>query len=114
MKIKPAIIIPLCVLLSGCFTPEPKSLTSDRAPSAGARPSKTPARPKDKKSIPRLITDLDDPDPAIRFAAIYALAEITGQTFDYYYYDDAADRRAAVERWQAWLKDHPVSSGNGK
>jgi len=113
MNFKPAILLAMCASLSGCFTPEPKSLTSDSAPSA-IPAIKDAGESKDQKSIPRLITDLDDPDPAIRFAAIYALAEITGQTLDYYYYDDAADRRPAVARWQAWLNEHPVSSGSGK
>jgi hypothetical protein len=113
MNIKPAIILVLCSSMGGCFTPEPKSLNSDSAPSA-IPAIKDAGEAKNQKSIPRLITDLDDPDPAIRFAAINALSEITGDTFDYYYYDDAADRRPAVLRWQAWLKDHPVPSGTGE
>jgi hypothetical protein len=50
---------------------------------------------------------LDDEDSAIRFAAISALKRMTGQDLGYRYYDGEYDRRAAVERWRQWLKDHP-------
>jgi hypothetical protein len=112
MNIKPAILLALCASLSGCFTPDPKSLDSDRAPSA-VPAIKDAGEAKDQKAIPRLITDLDAPDPAIRFAAINALSQITGETFDYYYYDDEQDRQPAIQRWQAWLTEHPVPSGTG-
>ncbi len=58
---------------------------------------------KTLSDAPQLIKDLDDDDPAVRFYAIEGLRRITGQTFDYHYYDDALARRPAIQRWQEWL-----------
>ena len=59
----------------------------------------------EKAVIPRLVQDLDNDDAAVRFYAIEGLRRLTGRTFDYHYYEDLADRRPAIERWQAWLKE---------
>jgi hypothetical protein len=91
------------VFISGCFSPDPKSLTSNSAPSA-VPAIKDAATQNDRSAYPRLVQDLDDPDPAIRFAAIGALERMTGgQTFGYRYYDDDADRKPAVDQWKQWL-----------
>ncbi|HEX4052744.1 MAG TPA: HEAT repeat domain-containing protein [Tepidisphaeraceae bacterium] len=94
-------------LVSGCFSPDPKSLTSNSAPSE-IPAIKEAADKKDHRAIPRLVLDLDDKDSAVRFAAINALRRITGEDFGYRYYDNELDRRPAVMRWQKWLKDHPT------
>jgi hypothetical protein len=95
--------------IGGCFSPDPKSIKSDNA--ASAVPAiKDAADAGDRTAIPRLIDDLDDNDPAIRFAAITALQKMTGQSFDYNYYDDAPDRQAAVQRWRQWLAEQPKSA----
>jgi hypothetical protein len=108
MKRKAGIIVlAVAGMTGGCFTPDPKSLTSDSAPSA-IPAIKDAGTQKDRKAIPRLIVDLDDADSAIRFAAITALTKITGLTFDYRYYDDFEERKPAVQRWQQWLKANPV------
>jgi hypothetical protein len=91
---------------AGCWTPEPKSLNSDSAPTA-IPAIKDAAIARDHKAIPRLIVDLDNGDSAIRFAAIGALEKMTGQTFGYHYYDTELARRPAIERWRHWLKEHP-------
>lgn len=93
-------------LVSGCYSPDPKSLTSDSPPSE-IPAIKEAADNNDRSAIPRLVQDLDDKDSAVRFAAINALQRITGEDFGYRYYDDEFDRRPAVLRWQKWLKDHP-------
>ncbi|MGD1276068.1 MAG: HEAT repeat domain-containing protein [Tepidisphaeraceae bacterium] len=100
------LVVAVAVAAGGCFSPEPKSLSSDSAPRAVPAIKDAAAR-NDRKAIPRLIEDLNDGDPAIRFAAITALQQMTGQTFDYRYYDDDAARRPAVARWRQWLADHP-------
>jgi HEAT repeat protein len=96
-------IIALAVVsISGCFSPDPKSLTSNNA--ASAVPAiKDAASQKDRSAFPRLVEDLNDPDPAIRFAAIQALEQMTGETFGYKYYDDDSDRQPAVNQWKQWL-----------
>lgn len=96
----------LAFLVGGCFSPDPISIKSDSAPSA-VPAIKEAADRNDRTAIPRLIDDLDDTDPAIRFAAITALQKMTGQTFDYNYYDDMEDRQPAVDRWRDWLTEHP-------
>ena len=93
-------------LAGGCFSPDPISINSDSAPSE-IPAIKRAAENKDRRAIPRLVQDLDDNDPAVRFAAINALRRITGEDFGYRYYDSAYDRRPAVARWQLWLKNHP-------
>jgi len=100
------LVVAVAVAAGGCFSPEPKSLNSDSAPSAVPAIKDAAAR-NDRKAIPRLVDDLDDSDPAIRFAAITALQKMTGQTLDYRYYDDGVARRPAVARWRRWLADHP-------
>jgi hypothetical protein len=60
------------------------------------------ARKKDRKAIPELVKQLDNDDPAIRFYAISALQDITGQTFGYHYFDDKPRRKPAVEKWAEW------------
>jgi hypothetical protein len=92
--------------VGGCFSPDPKSIKSDNAPSA-IPAIKDAAVKNDRTAIPRLIQDLDDNDPAIRFAAITALQQMTGETFDYEYYQCTEDRRPAVKRWHQWLAEHP-------
>jgi hypothetical protein len=107
MNWKAGIIVVLVGSAGGCYSPEPKSLTGSGAPSV-IPAIKAAADAKDRKAIPRLIADLEDNDPAIRFAAINALQRITGQTLGYQYYDDEDRRKPAVERWRQWLKDHPL------
>jgi HEAT repeat protein len=96
------------VSISGCFSPDPKSLQSNSAPSA-VPAIKDAATQGDRSAYPRLVEDLDDPDPAIRFAAIQALERMTGETFGYRYYDDESTRRPAVQQWQQWLVKQPSS-----
>jgi hypothetical protein len=57
----------------------------------------------DHSVVPQLVHDLRDDDPAIRMFSIDALHQLTGQTFDYNYYDDDATRVPAEERWDQWL-----------
>jgi hypothetical protein len=108
MNCKTGIMVLTAGLVGGCFSPDPKSLGSDSAPSA-IPAIKDAADRDDRKAIPRLVQDLDDHDSAIRFAAISALKRMTGQDLGYNYYDSEWIRRSAVQRWRQWLKDHPVT-----
>lgn len=106
MNWKTWIMVLLGCLVGGCFSPDPKSLASDSA--ADAVPAiKAAADHDDRSAIPRLVQDLGDHDPAIRFAAISALKRMTGQDLGFCYYGDEWDRSQAIGRWQKWLKDHP-------
>jgi hypothetical protein len=106
MNCKQGIIIFAALGISGCYSPDPKSITSDSPPSA-IPAIKEAGEKNDRSAIPRLVKDLDDNDSAIRFAAISALRKMTGQDFGYRYYDDEFTRRPAIDRWHQWMKDHP-------
>lgn len=105
MNIRVGIIVIMAGLLSGCFSPDPKSLSSDSPPSA-IPAIKTAADTNDRSAIPRLVQDLSSDDSAMRFAAIQALRQMTGKDFGYQYYYTEAQRRPAVKQWQQWLKEH--------
>jgi hypothetical protein len=92
------------VLSGGCFSRDPFDIHSRHAA------QKIPAIREavdagDKSIIPQLVHDLDSSDPAIRFYAIEGLQRLTGETFGYLYYEDAAQRRPAVMNWRKWLEE---------
>jgi hypothetical protein len=96
-----ALAIAVVIAGAGCFDAEPASLLSRHAP------SKIPAIKQavdqhDEQAVPQLIHDLDSDDPAVRFYAIEGLHRLTGRTFGYHYYEDAAHRQAAVTKWRQW------------
>jgi hypothetical protein len=66
---------------------------------------KKAVREKDKSAIPQLVEELSNDDPAVRFYAIEALEELTGQTMDYKYYQDEEGRKESVGKWKKWLTE---------
>jgi hypothetical protein len=95
--------------VGGCFRPDPKTMSSDN-PDSSIPAIKEAADKNDRSALPKLVEDLNDNDPAVRFAAISALEKMTGQTLDYHYYDDYPTRAPALARWQKWLKDNGFPS----
>lgn len=91
--------------LVGCARPTGKGLADDD-PSFKIPAIKQAAATHDTRAIPELIRSLDDDDPAVRFYAIQALKRLTGQTFDYRFYEEASQRRASIDRWEEWLEHH--------
>ncbi len=59
---------------------------------------------KDPQAVPYLVDRLQDREGDVRFFAILALKQITGQTLDYNYWDPQDRRDQAVQRWREWLK----------
>ena len=57
----------------------------------------------DQSAVPVLVDALSSDDAAVRFYAISALEQITGQQLGYVYYAPKLDRNAAIDRWKAWL-----------
>ena len=94
----------------GCSAPDVRpSLESDltsRAVPAIVRlePSLTPDTP----DAAALVLRLDDDDAAVRVYAAEALRRATGTLLGYRFYRNSRDRRAAVQRWQAWLDGAPL------
>jgi HEAT repeat protein len=68
------------------------------------------AESRDQHAVPDLVRMLDSDDPATRLLAINALERITGQTLGYDFAATEFQRRAAADRWQKWVEDHPRSS----
>lgn len=95
-------ILFLSLALAGCAQPKGRGLADDDA-SFKIPAIKDAVEQQDDDAIPELVAALNDDDPAVRFYAIEGLRRLTGQTFDYHFYDDDPDRQAAIERWQAWL-----------
>lgn len=89
-------------LLSGCFSPEKPLLTSSD-PSLKIPAAITAAKAHDATALHQMVKDLDSDDPAVRFYMIESLKEITGNSFDYRYYDDEIQRKPALKKWRQWL-----------
>ena len=71
----------------------------------------------DARTLARVVEELDNRDPAVRFYAIAALRTVTGQTFGYRYYDEETARQPAIEKWRQWLADQGRSgpvAGHGQ
>lgn len=67
------------------------------------------ARSRDSSAVPLLVDRLNDPSSDVRFCAIRTLKSITGQTFDYPFYQDDRQRAASVARWREWLRSQAAT-----
>lgn len=92
-------------LIGGGCVPSETVRIGATDPAADIPAMQDAARAHDLAAVPALVDQLDSDDPAIRFYAIQSLRELTGNTFDYRYYDDAERRRPAVARWRRWLRE---------
>lgn len=71
----------------------------------------------DRSTIPQLIVDLDNSDPAVRLFAISGLERLTGQTFGYRWENqDRIDRAESIARWKAWQANEQkaIGASNGE
>ena len=99
----------LAIMLTGCSSGfGPKSVSSED-PSSKIPAIKQSVNERDLGQCEQLIKDLDSDDPAVRFYSIGGLQRLTGQTFDYHYYDDETQRAPAIARWKAWLAERNSS-----
>ena len=92
---------------ASCTAPRPPLTVTHEDPGIKIPAIKKAVREKDKSVVPRLIEELNSDDPAVRFYAIGALQELTGQTFGYQYFQDEEGRKPALEKWKKWLAEHP-------
>lgn len=100
------LLVLACLAAGGCFPHEDQSIGAvDPLNSIPA--IQHAGETHDRKAVPALVAQLDNDDPAVRFYAFEALHRITGKTFDYHYYDDVDERRAAVQRWKQWSRQGP-------
>ncbi len=75
----------------------------DEDPSVRIQAVHDAGKTKDPKAVPYLIDRLTDSESDVRFYAIQALKRSTGETMGYEYYEPAAKRDEAVQRWLKWL-----------
>jgi hypothetical protein len=100
--------VALCT--SGCVAPRTARFVGNADPSGKIPAIKVAAEAKDRSAIPELVKGLESDDPAVRFYSIEGLHRITGENFDYRYYDEIEVRKPAVEKWKKWLADRPGES----
>ena len=110
MDVRFAIFLIALVAFCGCSARTgPKGLASED--SAEKIPAlKAAGEQRDAKLVPRIVPELANDDPAVRFYAIEALRRITGETLGYRFYDPVEDQKEAITRWQDWIKQHPTQS----
>ena len=101
-----ALTLCLVTAAAGCggAGPHAKSLT-DPDPASKIPAIKQKVREKDLTAAVQLVKDLESDDPAVRFYAIEGLERLTGETFEYRYYDDEDERKPATSRWKQWLAE---------
>ena len=102
-----AVTITAALILAGCEAPRgPVSIDSDD-PDLKVLAIKRDVALHNDGDDEKLVVDLNDPDPAIRFYAIQGLRRLTGDDFGYHYYDSEAARAPGIARWRAWVGAHP-------
>ena len=93
--------------LAGCDASVAPSF-DDPVPEARIGALERAAASGDLSSVPRCVENLASDDAAVRMAAAGALRRLTGETLGYRFDAPAKDRAAAIERWRAWVADHPA------
>ncbi|MGB7160317.1 MAG: hypothetical protein WBD40_19775 [Tepidisphaeraceae bacterium] len=99
------------LLAIGCSAPRPKRVVTNPDPSGKIPAIKEAVREHDLDASRQLVKDLDSDDPAVRFFAIGGLKRLTGETFEYRYYEDEIQRQPAIERWKRWLAEQESNGG---
>jgi hypothetical protein len=93
------------LIACGCYAPRGPFKVTENDPANKIPGIKIAVEKKDLSAAKQMVRDLDSDDPAVRFYAIEGLRRLTGQTFDYKYYDDDLARQPAIQKWQAWVKE---------
>jgi hypothetical protein len=88
---------------AGCGGPPPVRDVTNPDPSGKIPAIVEAVRRGDRRALNQLVKDLDNDDPAVRFYAIEGLRRLTGQTFNYRYYDGEDERQPAIQAWKQWL-----------
>ena len=118
-----AALLPGCAALAascavgGCagVGREPAVITSND-PASKIPAIKKAVDARQTATAPQLVNSLDSEDPAVRFYAIRALRDLTGETFGYVWYAGDGDRARAVQNWKLWLAGDggPGLAGTGE
>jgi hypothetical protein len=99
-------VMPCAVLfITACSPPRDPISVKSSDPTLKIPAIKQDVRERNTTDVAQMVKDLDSDDPAVRFYSIEGLRRLTGDTFGYHYYDDDAQRRPAVMRWEEWMKN---------
>jgi hypothetical protein len=102
------------LLLAGCTAPRPPLVVTDPDPSVKIPAIEKAVREHDMSSLPQLVKDLENDDPAVRLYANHALEVLTGQRFGFRYFDDDEQRAPAIARWKQWLNEYLANQNKTK
>ncbi len=92
-------IVAVGLTVSGCGSSYEQASFDSSNPDSKIRAIANAAKADDRGAIHDLIEQLLSEDALVRSFAIDTLEDMTGETFGYRSYDDAADRREAIDRW---------------
>jgi hypothetical protein len=106
VSLKFGLVLAICILGSavGCTASRDELSVGARDPALKIPGMKRAVREKDLRTTKQLVEDLDSDDPAVRFYAINALRRLTGEDYQYRYYDDEVQRKPALAKWEEWQK----------
>lgn len=100
-----AFLVTLLLCQSTCAPPVGDLIRrlEDKDPLRRIRAITEIARTEQKELVPNLVDRLSDDDAAVRFAAMFALQELTGTRLGYDYSSPLSERMKAVEAWRQHL-----------
>ncbi len=96
----------LTLILPACSASRGPLVVTDPDPSIKIPAIQKAVREHDLSALPQLVKDLESDDPAVRMYANHALEQLTGQRFEFRYFDGDDERAAAVEKWKHWLNEY--------
>ena len=103
MRAEPVIACVVVLIVSACAPPVSSGGFDAPDPASRIYAIEHALRTKDVSKAPQIVEQLDSDDPAVRFVAIGALEELTGETYGYHYDDPPFLREPAIERWVAYV-----------
>lgn len=93
----------------GCGGPPARADLRSGNPLDRARGVVAVTEARDDVAVHKLVDLLDDSDRAVRMYAILALVRLCGEDYGYRYYESAARRGPAVQRWREALRKGEVT-----
>lgn len=106
-----ATLLVVGMVVAGCRPRPPARPLQDRDPVFVIPAIIDTAERRQTRRVHELVDLLESEDSAIRFFAIDALRQMTGEDHGFLWWSgDEEQRQQAVERWRRWLKesDEPV------
>jgi len=107
LRVAGLLLLALALCQGGCIQPAPRVTLSSPDPAIKVRAIVRVTREHrdDPATLRALVAELSNEDGAVRMYAIRALRTLTGQSFDYHFYETEHQRQGSVDRWQKWLSE---------